>query len=263
MDLTNIADFKFDYDEPFVFTAIHNGHYVSENINKNLSMEEETRRREEDSNTEFFTELCSNSIIAKTSRCEFDINRTPDKAVYMKPEDSWDKKIRKRKPSKFEITQSILRYDAFYAEAKKHFDILKEKHGKFFVYDIHSYNHRRDGDTKPPAPLPYNPEIIIGTNNMPVSRANIIHDIHKDFLKYDYFGRSLNTRINIKFPGGNFSRWIHRTYPNNACCVALEFKKIFMDEWTGEYYPEIMEKLREALMSTIPKIKKNMKKAKF
>jgi N-formylglutamate deformylase len=263
MDLKNIAEFIFDYETPIVFTAIHNGHYVSENINKNMNIDEETRRREEDSNTEFFTELGANSIVGKTSRCEFDINRTPDKAVYMKPEDSWDMKIRKRKPTGFEVAQSMLRYDAFYAETKKHFDVLKEKFGKFFVYDVHSYNHRRAGDTKPPAPLPYNPEIIIGTNNMPVNRADIIHDIHKDFLKFDYLGRTLNTRINIKFPGGNFSRWIHRTYPNSACCVALEFKKIFMDEWTGEMFPEIMEKLRDAMMGTIPNIKKNMDRLKF
>ena len=98
---------------------------------------------------------------------------------------------------------------------------------------------------------------------MPTNRSRIIHNIHEDFLQFDYFGQRLNARINIKFPGGNFSRWIHRTYPNSACCVALEFKKIFMDEWTGEIDQKKMMKLREALMSTLPNIIKNLKICDF
>jgi len=41
-------------------------------------------------------------------------------------------------------------------------------------------------------------------------------------------------RENVAFEGkGEQTRFIHERYPNRACAIALEFKKFFMDEWTG------------------------------
>ena len=40
----------------------------------------------------------------------------------------------------------------------------------------------------------------------------------------------------MKFQGGNFPRWIHEHFPDSVCAIAIEFKKFFMDEWTG--HPE-------------------------
>ena len=42
-------------------------------------------------------------------------------------------------------------------------------------------------------------------------------------------------RENIAFQGkGEQTRFIHERYPGRGCAIALEFKKFFMDEWTGE-----------------------------
>ena len=38
---------------------------------------------------------------------------------------------------------------------------------------------------------------------------------------------------NIKFDGGGLSVWINETFPEDVCTISLEFKKTFMDEWTG------------------------------
>jgi hypothetical protein len=38
----------------------------------------------------------------------------------------------------------------------------------------------------------------------------------------------------VKFTGGYMSRWLNSRYPDRLICLAIEFKKIFMDEWTGE-----------------------------
>ncbi len=259
MNLENIADFHFKYDSPIVCTAIHNGHFISKNIKENLAVPEEIQQKEEDSHTGFFTKICANRIIGRTSRFEIDLNRKPEKTVYLKPEDAWGLKVRKRKPIKEELEQSLQKYNQFYTEVESHFQKMKAKFGKFFVYDIHSYNYRRDGNDKPPADPEKNPEIILGTNNMPDKWLPIVHDIQNDFREIDYFGRQLDVRINVKFPGGNFSRWIHRTFPDSACCVAIEFKKIFMDEWTGEIYEDKILRLREGLSSTFKKIEKNVK----
>jgi len=259
MNLENIADFHFNYEYPIVCTAIHNGHFISKKIKENLAVPEEIQQKEEDSNTEFFTKICSNRIIGRMSRFEIDLNRTPEKTVYLKPEDAWGLKIRKRKPTKEELEQSLQKYHKFYTEVESHFKKMKAKFGKFFVYDVHSYNYLRYGNDKPPADPEKNPEIILGTNNMPEKWLPIVHDIQDEFREIDYFGRQLDVRINVKFPGGNFSRWIHRTFPDSACCVAIEFKKIFMDEWSGEIYEDKILRLREGLDSTIQNILKNLK----
>ncbi len=259
MKLDNIADFHFKYDIPIVCTAIHNGHFISKNIEKNLAVPEIIRQKEEDSNTEFFAEICSNRIIGRTSRFEIDLNRTPEKTIYLKPEEAWNLKVRKRTPTKAEFDQSLQKYRKFYAEVESRFRKMKDKFGEFFVYDIHSYNYRREGHDKPPADPELNPEIILGTNNMPEKWLPLVHNIQDDLREIDYFGRQLDVRFNIKFPGGNFSRWIHRTFPDSACCVAIEFKKIFMEEWSGEIFEDRILRLREGLESTFEKILENLK----
>ena len=30
------------------------------------------------------------------------------------------------------------------------------------------------------------------------------------------------------------ARFVHARYPDTGCAIALEFKKFYMDEWTGE-----------------------------
>jgi hypothetical protein len=65
-------------------------------------------------------------------------------------------------------------------------------------------------------------------------------------------GRRLDVRENVKFRGGNVPRWIHETFPNSGCAVAIEFKKFFMDEWTGELDVEQHDAIRLALESTVP-----------
>jgi hypothetical protein len=41
-------------------------------------------------------------------------------------------------------------------------------------------------------------------------------------------------------------------FPDSACVLAIEFKKIFMDEWTGEPDMDRIRTLRNALAGTIP-----------
>ena len=245
-----LADFDFSYSSPIVCTAIHNGHNVSSDVLKNLAVTEDIRLMEEDPFTERFTQFSSNTIIGLTSRFEVDLNRSVENCIYMKPEDAWDIQTRKEIPSDLVISQSLAKYDEFYASAKNHFARLEKKFGRFFVYDIHSYNHHRKGQEAGFDDPKLNPEIIIGTNNMPEKWFPLVDTIQNELTSFDYFGRSLDARINVKFPGGHFSRWIHNNFPNSSCCIAIEFKKIWMNEWSGEIYEDKLIKLIEALNST-------------
>ncbi len=90
---------------------------------------------------------------------------------------------------------------------------------------------------------------------MPEKWLPLVDLIQKKFSTANYFGNQLDVRKNIKYPGGRFSRWLHDTFPDNVCCIALEFKKIYMDEWTGLVDREKQETLRNLLINTFPIIK--------
>ncbi len=253
-----IAEFSFRFDEPIVCTAIHNGHLMSVPFKENLGITEDDQLREEDPFTGYFTLISNNRIIGRFSRFEVDLNRSPEKAIYLEPEDAWGLPVRKR-PLPEEVVQGARqKYALFYTRTNLFFQEMKDTFGKFFVFDIHSYNHRRNGPLAPPDDPALNPDIILGTNNMSPAWFPLVEKLRDHLSEADFFGRKLDVRINVKFPGGHFSRWIHNTYPDSVCCVALEFKKIFMDEWTGERHLKVQERLREVLESSFEMIKANL-----
>lgn len=255
-----LAKFDFKYDLPIVCAAIHNGHELSEKVKQNLTISEQTQYYEEDPYTNKFTDICNNRIIVYTSRFEVDLNRSEEKSVYIQPKDAWGLNLWKNPPSKKMLEEFYEKYRNFYKNVKMHFAEMKNRFGKFFVFDIHSYNHRRNGIKAPAGDPSKNPEIILGTNNMPKRWRSLVYEVQHDLQKYDFYNRNLDVRINVKFAGGYFSRWIHRNFPNSACCLAVEFKKIFMNEWTVELDELKLNKLRDALASTLPDVLANIQK---
>jgi N-formylglutamate amidohydrolase len=245
-----LAEFRFNYNSPIVCAAIHNGHEISKDVKDNLVISENIQLMEEDPYTEQFTKLSQNAIIAHTSRFEVDLNRPVEKCIYLKPEDTWGLKTSKNPPTNLVISNSIEKYNEFYNLTKRHLTEMKKRYGKFFVYDIHSYNHHRKGPKANFDDPKLNPEINIGTNNMPEKWSPLVEKIQNKFTSIDYFGRSLDVRKNVKFTGGNFSRWVHNNFPDSACCISVEFKKIWMDEWTCEIYKDKFEKLIHIFNST-------------
>ncbi len=238
---------------PLIATAIHNGHYIRDELKKYMLIDEQNRLREEDPYTSEFTEVSDSKIIVNVSRFEVDFNRPKEKAVYLKPEDAWGLQVWKELLPKEIIERSLKEYELFYRELKQFLDQFVKDSKLFVVYDIHSYNHRRKGKDAPPEDPEKNPEINVGTRTMKNKEKfqPIINRFIDDMRSYNFFGRSLDVRENVKFFGGYFPKWIHEHYPNNTCVLSIEFKKIFMDEWTGEIYPEIFEELKKALKSTV------------
>jgi hypothetical protein len=68
-----------------------------------------------------------------------------------------------------------------------------------------------------------------------------------------YQGTTLDCRCDVKFSGGYFSRWVNATFPGSCLCLAVEFKKIFMNEWTGELNLDAYNELRFLFHDTITK----------
>ncbi|WP_439880868.1 N-formylglutamate amidohydrolase [Pontibacter sp. MBLB2868] len=238
-------------ESPLVATAIHSGHNVRHNISNLFALAAEERLREEDPYTDQWVVIADNQIIGHNSRFEMDLNRSPDKAIYRLPEDAWGLHVWEDELPDELAKESMSRYDKFYADVKQMLTEVKEQHGCFVVYDLHTYNHKREGATGLPADPEQNPEVNIGTGNMNRKKWGPVVDAFMHSLQsYNYMGRHLDVRENVKFEGGYFMRWIHDTFGDSACVMSIEFKKFFMDEWTGEPDDQQIQEIRKALEQT-------------
>ncbi|MBC5994165.1 N-formylglutamate amidohydrolase [Pontibacter cellulosilyticus] len=238
-------------DSPLVATAIHSGHEVRHNISNLFALAAEERLREEDPFTDQWVEITDNQIIGHNSRFELDLNRPRNKAIYRKPEDAWGLNVWKDELAHEFAEESLAHYDRFYADVKQLLKEMQQRHGCFVVYDLHSYNHKREGANGPAADPQQNPEVNIGTGNMDRQKwAPVVDAFTQSLQNYNYHGRHLDVRENVKFEGGHFMRWIHDNFGDSACVMSIEFKKFFMDEWTGQPDHTQIQEIKKALEET-------------
>lgn len=232
-------------------TAVHNGNNVRPELKEIMQLSAADQLREEDPFTGKWTVISDNKIILHTSRFEVDLNRPPEKAMYRRPEDAWGLHIWETEPSDDMVARSLEKYDNFYATVREILDDLEKKHGSFVVYDIHSYNHRRNGPDAPAEDESANPEVNLGTGSMDKSLWGAVAEAFMSSMaSFDFGGRKLDVRENVKFKGGWLSQWVHREYPKTGCCLAIEFKKFFMDEWTGTPFDDQIALVEQALRSS-------------
>ena len=97
------------------------------------------------------------------------------------------------------------------------------------------------------------PQVNIGTRTMNRERwAPVIDTFIETLRSFEFPGGKLDVRENVKFFGGNWPCWIHKNFPDTGVAIAIEFKKFFMDEWTGEPDDECVEAIENALRFTAP-----------
>jgi N-formylglutamate amidohydrolase len=218
-----------------------------------MALDAATRRREEDPFTARWTSVCGTRLVGCRSRFEVDLNRPRDRAVYRTPDDAWGLRVWREAPSAGLVAGSLAVYDAFHAAAADALAALRDRWGRFVVLDLHTYNHRRDGADAPPADPAGNPEVNVGTGSMDRARwAPVVERFVADLRGVDFLGRSLDVRENVRFRGGHFSQWVHERFPESGCALAIEFKKFFMDEWTGAPDAAQLAAIERALAATLP-----------
>lgn len=223
-----------DLSLPIVATAIHAGHRVRPEVADLIALDAAQRLREEDPYTDRWTTVVPARVVGTHSRFEVDLNRPRDGAVYRSPDEAWGLTVWREPLPTGVIERSLARYDAFYEAVGELLDELHGAFGAFAVLDLHSYNHLRDGPAGEPAALRENPEVNIGTSILDRSRFGRALERFGEALRAPVAGEALDVREDVKFRGGHFSRWIMTRYRGEACSLAVEFKKTFMDEWTGE-----------------------------
>lgn len=233
--------------------AVHAGHEIRRELLPLLAIDEVDRSREEDAYTDYWAKVVPTWLVPTRSRFEADLNRDRPDAVYTRPEMAWDLQVWGGPLPPSAVDHSLAEYDAFYEELGNLLDAIAARYERFLVLDLHSYNYRRRGPHDPPADPEENPEVNVGTGSLDRRLCgHLVERFMDDLRAFDFLGRHLDVRENVKFRGRHLARWVHDRYPNQACVLSIEFKKFFMDEWTGVGDVEQIEAIRGALQSTVP-----------
>jgi hypothetical protein len=246
-------------DGPLVACAIHDGHEVRSEVADCLRLDAAQRRYEEDPYTGDWMSFAPTRIMARRSRFEVDFNRPREKAVYITPADAWGLEVWRCSPASEMVAESLRAYDDFYAHLRFVLERLVARHGKVVVFDLHSYNHIRGDAGGAPAASEANPEVNLGTGTMDRNAWSPIVDRWLDAMRsYDYLGRRLDVRENVKFFGGQLPRWVHENFPHSVCALAIEVKKFFMNEWTGQLDSTMHRAIGQALTAAAVAVGKEL-----
>ena len=242
-------------------TAVHAGHELRPAALARIALDDGLRRREEDPFTDRLTTAGGTPVVVHRSRFEVDLNRSRDGAVYTTPDTAWGLEVWREPLPPSELERSLALYDTFYNTLAARLDDLARQ-GPFVVLDLHSYNHRRDGAHAPPAPTEGNPEVNVGTGSLDRAHwAPVVESFMEHLARREVAGHRLDVRENVRFEGGHLSGWVHERYDGLGCALAIEFKKVFMNEWTGEPDEDHLRQLTRALSDTMPVLLRELARA--
>ncbi len=229
------------------------GHGLRTQISEQMVLDEDVRLREEDPHTDVIAAAMESRAITGRSRFEVDLNRPRDEAVYREPDDCWGLDVWADGTLADDLTEgSLAVYDEFYARLGERLDDVAAR-GPFVLLDVHSYNHRRGGSDADAEPVEENPTVNVGTGTVDRDRFGALVDAFIGRLSEQHVGgEPLDVRENVKFEGRALAWWVHERYRGVGCCLALEFKKTFMDEWTSEVDRDRLEETAKALAATAP-----------
>lgn len=242
---------------PILGVALHAGHELRPEVRKTILVDEATRLREEDPGTELLLFDVVPRVVVDRSRFECDFNRPRERAVYRRPEDAWGIRVWRGAPDPAIVGTSLESWDRFRDWLTDWADDAVQRHGRFVVLDVHSYNHRRRGPRAAPEDPMLNPVVNVGTGGLDRDRwADVVDPFIEALREQTLDGEPLDVRENVRFEGGDLVHWLSERWPEHACGIAVEFKKVYMDEWTGAIDLGRAAQLRRALAATLPALER-------
>lgn len=248
------SSFNLPAPDVVIATAVHNGHDLRPDLAALMNLDEPTRLREEDPHTGSLASRFTSSVVVHRSRFEVDLNRERNRAVYRGPDDAWGLDVWREPLSDHAVSESLQLYDAFYADLASTLDELVSRRGGFVLFDIHSYNHRRGGPDTEPDPPGESPVINLGTGSLPPKWRPVADAFVASMAAATLDGDAVDVGENVRFEGRQVAQWVHDNYGDVGCALAIEFKKVFMDEWTGEVDADRLNELGEALVASLDSV---------
>jgi len=234
---------KIEEYAPYICGAVHDGHQFRKSLWENCIHTEYDRWYEEDPCTKEMVQTHPIVIAGCDSRFEYDLNRSPETAIY---EDAWGKQLWKNPLFEDEVKYSLSKHSNFYKVVHALVNKIEEKHSKALVFDMHSYNWRRWEREVPVWNL--------GTANIDNNRFGelaISWSTKLGGMKLPHNIES-TSKINDTFHGnGYFLKYITRNF-DNTLVLATEISKVYCDELSGILYPEVVRSVEMQLKEIIP-----------
>ena len=235
---------KIDSYVHYVCAAVHNGHQFRKELWDNCMHTEYERWYEEDPASKEMVQSHPIVIAGCDSRFEYDLNRSPEEAVF---ETAWGKQLWKNPlPSKMK-ERSLKKHTSYYKVIKALISKLEEKFGVCIVYDMHSYNWRRwDREV---------PTWNLGTSNIDTTRFGTdIEDWRQSLSEMNLPNAIKSTsKINNTFQGnGYFLKFITNNF-KNTLVLATEIAKVYCNEYEQIIFPEVVSAVEKELKERLPK----------
>lgn len=234
---------KIDAYTYYACAAIHDGHQFRKELWDNCIHTEYERWYEEDPETKNM--ITSHPIVLAgcDSRFEYDLNRTPEEAVF---ETAWGKQLWHKPLSEDMKTKSLSKHENFYKVVHALIAKLEEKFGVCVVYDMHSYNWKRwDREV---------PTWNLGTSNIDNKRFGDQVEAWRQSLSEIKFPHHIKStsKVNDTFQGnGYFLKFITQNF-KNTLVLATEIAKVYCDEYKQIVFPEVVAAVETQLKEKLP-----------
>lgn len=226
---------------PCVCTAIHDGNRLRKELISKSALDDYERWYEEDPFTADFIKSLPITIIGNDSRFEYDLNRAPEDCIY---EEAWGKKVWSKKLTLKEKKESLQKHQNYYKILQALIFKLESIFQGCVVYDMHSYNFKR-----------WNREVPlfnIGAENINQEKfSESVESWKNELATIQISGTENDTQINDVFKGRGYNLEFLTKKFKNTLVLATEVKKIYVNEETGESYPEIINELQHQLKEAI------------
>jgi len=235
---------KIDSYVHYVCAAIHYGHQFRKELWDNCIHTEYDRWYEEDPATKEMINTHPIVIAGCDSRFEYDLNRSPEDAVF---ETAWGKQLWKNPLPDNMKEQSLKKHEAYYKVVKALISKIEEKFGVCIVYDMHSYNWRRWDRVVPTWNL--------GTSNIDSTRFGADIEDWRQSLSEMILPNDIKStsKINDTFQGnGYFLKFITNNF-KNTLVLATEIAKVYCNEYEQIMYPEVIASVEKELKERLPK----------
>ncbi|MEB8330723.1 N-formylglutamate amidohydrolase [Flavobacteriaceae bacterium KMM 6897] len=229
---------KIDEYVPYICAAVHDGHQFRKELWDHCLHTEYERWYEEDPMTKEMVKSHPIVIAGMDSRFEYDLNRSPEEAIY---KDAWGKQLWKKPLSESMKEKSNEKHQNFYRVVLELIKTLEHKFEHCVVYDMHSYNWQRwDREV---------PTWNLGTSNIDNEKYGLAIEAWRQLLSEIKLPKGIKStaKINNTFQGnGYFLKFITKNF-KNTLVLATEVAKIYGDELNHIIYPEVVHAIENEL----------------
>lgn len=229
---------KIEAYVPYVCAAIHDGTQFRRTLWPKCLHSYYERWYEEDPETKNMVHSNPIVIAGRDSRFEYDLNRSPEEAIF---ETAWGKQLWRAPLSESEKQESLHKHQNFYKVVHALISKIESKFGMAIVYDMHSYNWQRwDREV---------PTWNLGTANVDIARFGEDIKLWRDYLSDIELPNNIPSTAdinNVFYGNGYFLKFITKNF-KNTLVLATEIAKVYCDENQQVIYPEVVSAVEHQL----------------